>query len=415
MQKKSLALLVFAISAIFISSCKDEEDMMLTTQSFKVIVENVFEAKDYFVSGTTEAIGPAGNYSFTFNAGVGHYLSLACMFVQSNDLFYAPSMNGIALYDASGNAVTGDITSMVNLWDSGTEVNEEPGTGMNQAPRQSGPNTGMAENGNVVMIADVNDGFTYPIDEDVIKLSLDHNGGTEFTITINNVSDAGAFQTPLAPGIWVVHSADQTPLFMNGSAASAGLENLAEDGNNADIATELDGNSGYLSPFAPGAFAIYTNNNPLFWNGQSASSELEALAEDGNPEGFMNLFNTPAGGSSPAPIFPGESYEFTFDATDGDMLSFSTMLVQSNDLFVGTQGFNLYSNGQAASGDITSQLFLWDAYTETNEFPGAGNNQAPRQAGANTGMDENGNVQMVNDAFTYPDVAQMIKVTLMPM
>lgn len=416
MQKKSLILCVCALCAVFMSSCQDDdEEMTPTTQQFKVTIENVFEAKDYFASGATEAMGPGSTYSFTFDAGKGHYLSFATMFVQSNDLFYAPSTDGIALYNTSGDPVTGDITVMVDLWDAGTEVNEEPGTGQNQAPRQSGPNTGMTEGGNVVMIADVNDGFSYPMDEDVLKFSLAHDGGSGFTVTISNVSDAGAFQTPLAPGVWVVHSADQTPIFMNGSAASSGLEMLAEDGNNAESATDLDENTSYVSPFAPGAFSLFSGDNPLFMDSQPASSELEALAEDGNPAGFTNVFNTPAEGSSPAPIFPGERYEFTFEAVEGDMLSFATMLVQSNDLFVGTLGISLYANGLAVSGDISSQLFLWDAYTETNEFPGAGNNQPPRQSGANTGMEENGSVMMVNDAFSYPGVAQMIKVTISPM
>jgi hypothetical protein len=415
MQKKSLIVLVFALSAVVLFSCKEEEEDMAPMQNFKVTIENVFEPRNYFVSGITEAVGPGGSYSFSFNAGKGHSLSLATMFVQSNDLFYAPSMDGIALYDQSGNPVTGDITSLVNLWDAGTEGNEEPGTGANQAPRQSGPNTGMTEGENVMLISDVNDGFTYPNDEEVIKLSLAHDGGSKFTLTIDNISDAGAFQTPLAPGSWVVHSEGQTPIFKSGSMASSGLENLAEDGNNGIIAMEFEESSGYISPFAPGAFSVFMNDNPLFMDGKAASSELEALAEDGNPTGFMTVFNTPVGGSSPAPIFPGDSYEFMFSASDGDQLSFATMLVQSNDLFIGTQGLSLYSNGQAVSGDVTSNMTLWDAYKETNEFPGAGNYQAPRQSGPNMGMDENGSVQVVNDGFSYPSITEMIKVTISPM
>jgi len=414
MQTKKILLIAFAISALSLSSCEDGEEMK-PKQNFKVTIENVFEAKDYFASGTTDAAGPGGSYSFSFKAGKGHYLSFATMFVQSNDLFYAPAMDGIALYDGSGNPVTGDITSMINLWDAGTEVNEEPGSGPNQAPRQAGPDTGMDENGDVVLVADVTDGFTYPADEDVIMVSLSHDNGTEFTATIKNVSDVGAFQTPLAPGVWAVHLMDQTPLFMSGSAASSGLEDLAEDGNNAILAMDLDDNSGYVSPFAPGAFAVSPGVDPVFMDGQAASSELESLSEDGNPAGFANVFNTPKSGSTPAPIFPGESYEFTFDAAEGDMLSFATMLVQTNDLFVGAENINLYTNGQALSGDITSMQSLWDAYTEVNEYPGAGNNQAPRQSGPNTGMNETGNVQKVNDAYTYPAVAQMIKVTITPM
>ena len=56
--------------------------------------------------------------------------------------------------------VTGDITSSISLWDAGTEVNQEPGAGADQAPRQSGPNTGAAEMAGVDLISN-RDSFTY--------------------------------------------------------------------------------------------------------------------------------------------------------------------------------------------------------------------------------------------------------------
>jgi hypothetical protein len=43
--------------------------------------------------------------------------------------------------------IAGDITSQILLWDAGTEVNEEPGLGPNQAPLQPAPNTGPVEHG----------------------------------------------------------------------------------------------------------------------------------------------------------------------------------------------------------------------------------------------------------------------------
>jgi hypothetical protein len=42
----------------------------------------------------------------------------------------------------------------VILGDAGTEVNQEPGTGPDQAPRQKAPNIGMAENGVVRSVQD---------------------------------------------------------------------------------------------------------------------------------------------------------------------------------------------------------------------------------------------------------------------
>src|SRR5262249_1030302 len=90
---------------------------------------------------------PGDTFEFKVTAKPGERLTIATMFAQSNDLFYAPKEEGIALFDASGKPVAGDITSQILLWDAGTEVNEEPGLGPNQAPLQPAPNTGPAEHG----------------------------------------------------------------------------------------------------------------------------------------------------------------------------------------------------------------------------------------------------------------------------
>lgn len=76
------------------------------------------------------------------------------MFGQSNDWFYAPGANGIALFDAKAVPISGDITDQFYLWDAGTEKDEEIGIGPNQGPRQKGPNTGEAENGPVHRVKD---------------------------------------------------------------------------------------------------------------------------------------------------------------------------------------------------------------------------------------------------------------------
>ena len=98
------------------------------------------------------------------------------MFVQSNDLFFAPSDEGIDLFAASSKitstrvkAISGDITDHIMLWDAGTEVNEEPGVGVNQAPRQPAPDTGPDENGVVRL---VNDGYSYPPVNQLIEVTI---------------------------------------------------------------------------------------------------------------------------------------------------------------------------------------------------------------------------------------------------
>jgi hypothetical protein len=123
---------------------------------FIVTIENISPAFDFASSGAFNTpVGadgpgpllPGSSYAFTFDAPPGSRLSFATMYVQSNDLFYAPDEAGIALWDASGTQISGDITAQIDLWDAGTEVNQEPGVGADQAPRQAGPDTGTNEDG----------------------------------------------------------------------------------------------------------------------------------------------------------------------------------------------------------------------------------------------------------------------------
>lgn len=91
-------------------------------------------------------IGPGGAYEFTLTATRKIKLTLLMMFGQSNDLFYAPA-KPIELFNAKGAPLSGDITSRFMLYDAGTEADQEPGIGSDQAPRQKAPNTGADENG----------------------------------------------------------------------------------------------------------------------------------------------------------------------------------------------------------------------------------------------------------------------------
>lgn len=99
-------------------------------------------------------IRPGDSFEYTFTATPGMKLFTTMMFGQSNDWFYSPDANGIALFDAKGNPVSGDVTDKLVLWNAGTEVDEEIGIGPNQGPRQKGPNTGPAENGVVRRVKD---------------------------------------------------------------------------------------------------------------------------------------------------------------------------------------------------------------------------------------------------------------------
>ena len=113
-------------------------------------------------------VTPGAAFEFEVMASPGAHLFLVFMFGQSNDLFFG-NENGIELFDNAGKPLNGDVTSQFGLWDAGTEVNEEPGVGPNQAPRQKSANTGTTEKKRV---GPVKDGFTYPATADVLRITV---------------------------------------------------------------------------------------------------------------------------------------------------------------------------------------------------------------------------------------------------
>ena len=450
-RKKILVLALFSGILIF-SGCKKNDSptqpKLQNTTTFKVTIKNISKDYPFIESGVFNTpvgmsspgpLMPGNSFEVEFQAAPGMKLSFATMFGISNDFFYATPENGIALFDNSGKQITGNVTSQISLWDAGTEMNQEPGLGSNQPPRQASPNTGPADpNNNVRPAPDTYNNL--PKVSDVIKVTLSSTSSTGFKLTITNVSNSNTLKTsdgnskavPLSPGVFVIHS-ENSPLFINGKPDyGMGLESLAEDGNPSTLSASIKGMTGLTSPFAPGTFAVFNSSNPIFKEGQKDMGEgLEAAAEDGNPSSLENslkaktgitsgVFNMPSGSSQAGPILPGHSFQFTFEATKNDYLTFVSMLGQSNDIFAApaSSGIKLFdSQGNAISGDITSQIYLWDAGTEVNEFPGIGLNQAPRQSGPNTGSSENGTVKKVsdlNDGFTYPNVANVLKVTIEP-
>lgn len=411
---------------------EDSMDDMAPHLDFTVRIENISDAFEFAGSGVfntpSEAsepgpLAPGAAYTFDFNAAPGQSLSFATMFVQSNDLFYAPDETGIALYGEDGSPISGDVTDQIALWDVGTEVNQEPGAGADQAPRQAGPDTGEAEDG-VVQLVD--DGFSYPAVSDNILVSIENTGENQFSARVENISSDESLL--LAPGVWVVHT-EPGALFTAGEAdRGEGLEALAEDGNPAGLGEALTARSGVTVLLAPGVWAIHTEPGVFFTEGEADRGDgLEALAEDGDPSGLadatqdymgvvsLGVFNTPAGADGPGPLTPGNAYEFVVTASADYYLSLATMLVQSNDLFYAPaeSGISLFDeNGEAISGDVTDLFLLWDAGTEVNQLPGFGIDQAPRQAGPNTGADEGGSVVLVADGFDYPE--NVIRITITP-
>ncbi len=408
---------------------------------FQVAIENVSTPYPYSASGhfavpvgATEPgpIASGGAYSFEFEAGPGSYLSFATMMVHSNDFFYAPDPTGIPLWNGHEQN-TGDITDQIRLWDAGTEMNEEPGEGVHQ-PMQGGPGTGEADpDPNVRPAAD--DWGTLPDVDSVMRVTLESTGPTTFRVTILNVSQDYTLETvrgrcmdvPLSPGVFVVHHAPNALFTVGEPAPDQGLESLAEDGDITMAAGAVQLGTGLFNLIAPGIYASHADAGLLFHPGTTASPGVEAMAEDGNPAtlgaevmaagGYRtaDAFAVPVGGTAPGPAYPGSGYAFEVTAVHGEVLSFVTMMVQSNDLFFAPapEGIPLFPDDQPMSGDVTGMVMLWDAGTEVNEKPGVGLFQAPRQLMPNTGADEMGMVRLLDDEmYTYPEVGHVIKVTV---
>jgi len=73
------------------------------------------------------------------------------------------------------------------------------------------------------------------------------------------------------------------------------------------------------------------------------------------------------------------------------------MLAATNDVFFGPKdlGIPLFdADNLALTGDISSQVYLWDAGTEGNEEPSIGPNTVTNQLAANTGTAGEGKVQL---------------------
>lgn len=301
---------------------------------------------------------PGGSFEFTLQAKPGQRLSLATMFGQSNDLFLGPDGAGISLFQGDGTPISGDVSAMIQLWDAGTEENEAPGLGPNQAPRQSAPNTGPSE-GRIALRADGT--RVLPLAAALVDIGVSISNGT-YTFELHNISDKGPFVSPIAPLIHVLHG-DGFALFEPGSMASKELERLAEDGDPSQLASKV-------------------------------SSMVDHVDVAG------------AG-----PTLPGESTTFsvTPKQSASTRLSLAAMVGQSNDAFIGTlpSGVSLFDpSGQPLAAEtvranLMRSLRIWDAGTEANEVPGAGPNQAPRQPMPDTGpSDPDNHIRIYADSYS---------------
>jgi hypothetical protein len=459
------------------------------TNTFEVTIENVGTATPLLKSGAftpadvindnnnVPPLEPGEAFQFSFTAGptelpgTGTAFSFAAMFVQSNDAYYAFEPGGLALFESDGTPIgqgsPRDVTDQVRLYDAGTEVDQEPGTGPDQAPRQSSLDQGADEDGTVVRMEDTDgdaaledSGFEYPAVADGVEVTVsseadEASGGYEFTVTIENVgggSQVNGAPLILSPGSYAVHF-DQMPGgegevtypgHAPGASASGGIEAIAEDGRPAgalsgDAGTPagnhveaLRARTGVTVPLSPGAYAVHSDAATFHNVGGAAATGIERIAEDGTPGEMVSALSgldavTTADAFGDGPIPPGSSVTFTVDAEPGDRLSFATMYIQSNDLFYAfePEGLALFdANDEPIDRTVTGAVRLYDAGTETDQEPGVGLDQAIRQAEGKTGADEGGSIVRVqntdgdaaleDDGFEYAPTASVVSVRVQP-
>lgn len=119
------------------------------------------------------------------------------------------------------------------------------------------------------------------------------------------------------------------------------------------------------------------------------------------------------GTGTPPVILPGQSVSFTFSAAKNQRLTFATMYGWSNDLFFAPEnpGIKLYNDdGTPITGDVSTQIKLWDNGTRVNQAPGMNVTHpgtavtSPQNIKEVTSTDDYGN--------TYLPASSLIKVSL---
>lgn len=140
----------------------------------------------------------------------------------------------------------------------------------------------------------------------------------------------------------------------------------------------------YLTPvfsvFHDGSFSAFTP-------GAAASASLESLAETGSTAGvtadaggFSNTTITAPGGFAGAPVLdPGESVtvKITVDALSERFFSFLSMIIPSNDTFIGNDNATAYEVFDAGGNFtnigpiVVTDDEAWDAGTEVDDGLGA--------------------------------------------
>lgn len=153
-------------------------------------------------------------------------------------------------------------------------------------------------------------------------------------------------------------------------------------------------------PMSPLAVLVHNSDYQLFEVGQSASAELEYLAEGGSNAELIALAGSnddiDQGISGNGLLLPGNSDEvtITLDPSDYGYLSVASMLVNTNDAFIGETGLSLKTLSVGESFEMN--MNVWDSGTELNDELAA---TIPGPAGGGEGFNATRNDS--NDAVSF--------------
>jgi hypothetical protein len=427
MSYSKLILSIGAGAALAFTSCK-KDDHDGPAQPATITIENVLNSKPLVQSGTFKGsqtvILPGQDVSIRFSAAKGQALTFATMYGWSNDLFFAPANPGIAVYDAAGNPIQGDVSAQLRLWDNGTRVNQMPGNAVNHP--------GVAENRNISEVKGTDaQGNTYLAASKLVQASLVYEGNSYFTLTLKNISGGTPNETPLSPGVWAIsyiaggNLLDPAPLYQEGQPTANGLTSIAEAGDNEPLGKYISGITGIFTPLSPILVVIYEGTeNPIYKTGENDRKEgLKELAQQGNADILAATLKNKPGVKSvyvlPDPnnkvLLPvigdqtGGKVSQTIEVSKGDRLAIATMYGFSNDWFFASAG-----NGVDATkkGDISGSIELYDNGTALDQFPGAGITQFNL---AGTPLNESKPIAPVpnpNPFTNLPPIKDIIKVVI---
>ncbi|MEM6385127.1 MAG: spondin domain-containing protein [Pseudomonadota bacterium] len=197
---------------------------------------------------------------------------------------------------------------------------------------------------------------------------------------------------------------------------SAGLAGAVSAASVKVTITNNQGANGvYLTPLFT---ALHDGSFDPFNSGSAASLSVEDLAEEGNPAGLIadanaagvanGVITGPAGfGSMPGqpPVLdPGETASITLDVDPKSQrfLSFMSMVIPSNDIFIGndnSMAYEVFNGAGRFAGLGPISVFsddAWDAGTEVNNGRGA-----PFNTAGGTATDVDGVITRASDRLFF--------------